>query len=262
MQELKFMSFNRSSSLSRSPSRPGQNESLLHANRSSAAHLDQFTEISEDPKGRLIRSLRIQLELDPAELATQACISVAQLYEIEQGLSTRFYSSSLREQAAKRVAKLLNADWDKLEETAIALKSTNKVVQLQWPLSNKPSPMARQQELNALSDSHTSPSAALKQPIALVLSTPCQNQVNQVIPQSQETPVIGHQQPLHVPMKHARSPYFWRSLMLLLSGLLGYGIALWSPYELVWPSQLIWPSSLVWPLEFAWPEKISWPFSF
>lgn len=259
MQELKFTSFNRSSSLSRSPTRPGQNESLLHANRSSAAHMDQFAEVSEDPKGRLIRNLRLHLELDPAELATQACISVAQLYEIEQGLSTRFYSSSLREQAAKRVAKLLNADWDKLEETAVALKPSNKVVQLQWPISNKPAPMVRQPEWSSLSDSHISTAAALEQPIALVLSTPCKDQV---MPESQSTALIGPDQPLHAPMGQARSAYLWRSLMLLLGGLLGYAIAVWSPYELVWPSQLIWPSSLTSALELVWPEKFSWPFSF
>ena len=259
MQELKFMPFNRSSSISRNPSRPGENEFLLHANRSSAARMDQFAEVSEDPKGRLIRNLRLHLELDPAELATQACISVAQLYEIEQGLSTRFYSSSLREQAAKRVAKLLNADWDKLENAAIASKPFNKVVQLQWPISIKPAINSRQDEWSELNHSNTTNATTLMHPVALSLSTPCQDQ--DLYP-AQASLGLVQDQTAHAPLVRTGPSYLRRFITLLLGTLIGYGIALWSPYELVWPPQLIWPSSLSWPLDFVWPVKISWPFSF
>lgn len=259
MQELKFMPFNRTSCLSRNLSRPGENESLLHANRSFAARMDQFTEVSEDPKGRLIRNLRLHLELDPAELATQACISVAQLYEIEQGLSTRFYSSSLRDQAAKRVAKLLNADWDKLENAAFASKPLNKVVQLQWPISIKPASNSRQDEWSELNHPNTTNATTLMKPVALSLSTPCQDQD---LSPDQSSLSLAHDQTANTPLVHTGSSYIWRFFTLLLGALLGYGIALWSPYELVWPPHLIWPSSLTWPLEFVWPVKSSWPFSF
>ncbi len=255
MQELKFMPFNRTSSLSRSPSRPGQNESLLHANRSSAAHMDQFAETSEDPKGRLIRTLRLSLELDPAELATQACISVAQLYEIEQGLSTRFYSHSLREQAARRVAKLLNSDWDTIEESALSFKANNKVVQLQWPLGTKPSAPLGSVDKHLVNDPLHMTAPSPDQPIALTLSTPCIDQ--ELLPLQNE---YGASQR---PAESARkgNGFIWGSLVLLLGTLMGYALAEWSPYELVWPTKLVWPFSQAWPYEFVWPKSIPSPFS-
>jgi hypothetical protein len=255
MQELKFMPFNRTSSLSRSPSRPGQNESLLHANRSSAAHMDQLAEASEDPKGRLIRILRLNLELDPAELATQACISVAQLYEIEQGLSTRFYSNSLREQAARRVAKLLNSDWDTLEESALSFKGNNKVVQLQWPLGSKPSAPLGSLDKHLVSDPAHMTALPPDQPIALSLSTPCKDQ--DFLPSQNDFEAS------QMPAKSARkgTGFLWSTVILLLGTLMGYALAEWSPYELVWPTKLAWPFSQDWPYEFVWPKSIPSPFS-
>ena len=255
MQELKFMPFNRTSSLSRSPSRPGQNESLLHANRYSAAHMDQFPEASEDPKGRLIRTLRLNLELDPAELATQACISVAQLYEIEQGLSTRFYSHSLRKQAARRVAKLLNSNWDTLEESALPFKASNKVVQLQWPPGTKPSAPLGSLDLHLVKDPIHMTAPTADQPIALGLSTPCIDQ--ELLPLQNEIDASQR------PMESARKGhgFIWGSLILLLGTLIGYALAEWSPYELMWPSKLVWPFSQDWPYEFVWPKSIPSPFS-
>ena len=138
---MSFLPFNRTTFLVRSPIRPGQNESLLLANRSSLTHMGLGTDASNDPKGAILRQLRQRQHLDPAELATQACISLAQLYEIELGLTERFYSPSLREQAARRVAHLLNADWDQLDPSVLRVKSVSNVYHLQSAYSNTTVPV-------------------------------------------------------------------------------------------------------------------------
>ncbi|MGV0959175.1 MAG: PriCT-2 domain-containing protein [Limnohabitans sp.] len=82
----------------------------------------------------MLRQLRIQLGVDPSLLATNACISLSQLYELEDGGDARFYSASLRRQAGRRVARLLGADWDRMpkEDSRNAIHASN-VVPLQRP---------------------------------------------------------------------------------------------------------------------------------
>lgn len=70
---------------------------------------------STDVRGHNLRQLRLQRNLDPALLATQACISLRQLHQLETGEHSLFYSTGLRNQAGRRVAALLGARWDELD---------------------------------------------------------------------------------------------------------------------------------------------------
>lgn len=67
-----------------------------------------------DLRGQRLRRLRLQLNHDAVSLASQACISLRQLYQLESGETSLFYNTGLRDQAGRRVAKLLGADWETL----------------------------------------------------------------------------------------------------------------------------------------------------
>ncbi len=69
---------------------------------------------SQDPKGSMLRKLRLERNVDPAILATRACVSVKQLFALEKGLPQPFPSDALRRQAGRKVAGILGADWDSL----------------------------------------------------------------------------------------------------------------------------------------------------
>lgn len=94
---------------------PGEKQLLAQANERARSRLDyDNVATSSDPRGRLLRLQRLERKIDPATLATQACISLPQLYQIEIGECTLFYSQGLKHQAARRVAALLGLDWDAL----------------------------------------------------------------------------------------------------------------------------------------------------
>ncbi|WP_090140496.1 RodZ family helix-turn-helix domain-containing protein [Limnohabitans sp. DM1] len=131
MPELMLTSFSKNSSLSRTLARPGHNKNLLQANRDAVILLGQGNDSSSDMKGQVLRQLRLTQNLDPAVLATEACISVAQLYEIEKGVDSLFYSDNLRQQAARRIAQLLGIDWNHIDERCAGLQTATNVVTLQ-----------------------------------------------------------------------------------------------------------------------------------
>lgn len=131
MQNLKHYSAHKTSLLNRDQFLPGQNKSLQISNHQAAAHLGQGREPTSDPKGRVLRYLRLSQGLDPTRLATEACISLAQLYEIEKGLGTLFYSTTMREQAARRIAQILGTDWHRLPEISPLHLTTDNVIHLQ-----------------------------------------------------------------------------------------------------------------------------------
>lgn len=96
------------------PRKPGQKQLLSQANQR-AKPLGNSTPIQgTDPQGAALQQLRLARNLDAATLASQACLSVPQLYELENGHASLFYSTGLRNQAGRRVAALLGADWDAL----------------------------------------------------------------------------------------------------------------------------------------------------
>lgn len=87
---------------------------LMAANEQVQARLAQAPALGQDARGRALRQRRLELGMDAANLATRACLSLHQLYQLETGEDTLFYSSTLRNQAGRRVAALLGADWEQL----------------------------------------------------------------------------------------------------------------------------------------------------
>ena len=88
--------------------------SLSAANAQARTDLFPQTVESHDPRGHHLRLLREQQNRAPAQLATQACLSLRQYQQLENGETSLFYSEGLRNQAGRRVAALLGADWDQL----------------------------------------------------------------------------------------------------------------------------------------------------
>lgn len=130
MQDLKPTSFGKTLVLLKSQPLPGQIKSLLHANQSALSHLGPGTSSSSNEKGSLLRRIRLDRGIDPALLATEACISLAQLYAIETGQEGQFYSPLLREQTARRVAHLLQVDWNNLSAQHLTIQSFSNVFHL------------------------------------------------------------------------------------------------------------------------------------
>lgn len=99
-----------------SPRRVVRSHEALHAANALSARicLQEAPASSSDPQGQALRELRIRRDMDPVLLATQACISLRQLLQLESGETSLFYSKSLRNQAGRRVATLLGAQWDTL----------------------------------------------------------------------------------------------------------------------------------------------------
>lgn len=130
MQDLKPTSFGKTLVLLKSQPLPGQIKSLLNANLLALEHLGQGTSSTPDVKGSVLRSIRLSNGIDPALLATEACISLAQLYAIESGEDGPFYSPYLRELTARRVADLLHVDWHNLSAHHQTIHSFSNVYQL------------------------------------------------------------------------------------------------------------------------------------
>lgn len=131
MPNLKTSSLGKSLVLLRSQLQPGHRTSLLFSNRLALPLLGPGNAPSKDPKGNALRKLRLEKGIDPAVLATQACISLGQLYAIETGVQDHFYTPVLREQTARRVARLLSADWDCIESLCTPSKPASNVIPLQ-----------------------------------------------------------------------------------------------------------------------------------
>lgn len=88
--------------------------SLSAANAQARPDLFAQTAESQDPRGHHLRLLREQQNRAPAQLATQACLSLRQYQQLETGETSLFYCEGLRNQVGRRVAALLGADWDRL----------------------------------------------------------------------------------------------------------------------------------------------------
>ena len=136
MQNLKLSNSGKSLPFSKGPYKPGQTQSLLSSNLESLSLLGQSTAASADPKGQVLRQVRLSQGLDPSVLASQACISLAQLYELEEGWDSRFYSPSLRQQAARKVSRILGLNWDDPNLAASLHLTGRKVVHMQRPAAH------------------------------------------------------------------------------------------------------------------------------
>jgi transcriptional regulator with XRE-family HTH domain len=87
---------------------------LLQANKNLETFIGDQNTDTDDPFGRVLRRLRIQKGLEASVVASKACITVWQLYELETGKDTLFYTPGLRHKAAQRVAEFLGTDWTEI----------------------------------------------------------------------------------------------------------------------------------------------------
>lgn len=219
---------------------PGHNRTLLNANRQAMHQLGTPMDATVDPKGRILREWRLQLGIDPSLLATQACMSLSQLYELEDGGHSRFYSDSLRRQAARRVARLLGLDWDRIEagvqseqpsiSNVVALQRTpvtvNGVLEVAMM---KPAVTA---DGVPIGTPFVAPALADEQAIPMGLAAP-----------ASETLLVEPQGGKFTPeTKTPTAPKSsgWSTLLALLlvvvaGAAAGYGFAEYSPYRLYWP---------------------------
>lgn len=94
---------------------------LLQANKSTERFIGHQCPDTEDPCGRVLRRLRSQQGLDASVVASKACISVRQLYELETGKDSLFYTAGLRHKAAQRVAEFLGSNWSDILQGLVAV---------------------------------------------------------------------------------------------------------------------------------------------
>ena len=246
MHDLKLIPPSKSPALARQSAVPGQTRTLQNANRNALQQLGHAMDTPGDPRGRQLRQLRLQHGIDPSLLATQACMSLSQLYELENGGHTRFYSDSLRRQAGRRVARLLGADWDALEgDQERPANSTSNVVHLQrnavqsvapkpiQPTSLTPLETKVENAVTMLDSAELDSGGGSEfgdSPVGLKLASP-----------AQETLLVQHQTAYTPSAKNADKPASgWGSaLTLLLVAAAGaggaYAFVEYSPYRLYWP---------------------------
>lgn len=96
---------------------------LLLANKNMEKFIGQQSTDSDDPSGSVLRRLRTQKGLEAFVVASRACITVGQLYELETGKDSLFYTPGLRRKAAQRVATILGSDWDNILAGQVATKT-------------------------------------------------------------------------------------------------------------------------------------------
>jgi hypothetical protein len=247
MPDLNLSSASRPSALGRQVSGLGHARTLHSANRRALRHLGWPSDSTRDPHGRMLRQLRIQLGMDPSLLATNACLSLSQLYELEDGGDSRFYSESLRRQAGRRVARLLGADWDRMAQEIKSSVQVSNVLPLQRSalqavqhssfseriVGSPPLPpaasVASASASEQMADSLTCTSFSDTASIPVCLSAPASE------------PLMKSPSPLPAPAEatvvHANDwPAWWAVLMVIGVGIgAGYAFAIYSPYRLYWP---------------------------
>lgn len=114
---------------------------LLNANKNSQLFIGLQSTETDDPSGCVLRKLRIQQGLDPSLVASHACITVWQLYELETGKDTLFYTPVLRTRAAERVARFLKSDWADICQGRVSVKTLQEApVQLHLIASRRHEP--------------------------------------------------------------------------------------------------------------------------
>lgn len=243
MQDLKLSTPSRSLGLMGRTALPGQARTLQKANQSALAQLGAGSDTPGDPKGRVLRHLRLQQGIDPSSLATRACMSLSQLYELENGGHSRFYSESLRRQAGRRVAKLLGADWDDMEMAPDRpAQVTSNVVHLPHPahqhLAKKSDTPANHPSTQSTADTSTNhlsddlcdkATAHDDSPVGLGLSAP-----------ASET-LLVQAPPAQTSTSQAKKKFLsgWRTVLTAWSMFAAaagiYLFAQYSPYRLYWP---------------------------
>lgn len=245
MSELKLNSAVSPTALMRLSIRPGHARTLQAANQRALQHLGWLCTDTSDPKGRVLRQLRLQLEINPSWLATNACMSLSQLYALENGGDSCFYSDTLRCQAGRRVAGLLGADWDRLPlEVKNKEPHSSNVVHLQRPAGHSTQIMPLDER---------SPFVLMKVPqdrlpqTSVDITDHTSSHHNPVLQTSLNEP--GNDPVLVAPSKSRNDTTLKASVQSeyhLLTGLgllmvivacigAGYFFALYNPYRFLWP---------------------------
>ena len=243
MSDLRLHHHVKPSALVRQGGGPGHTRTLQNANKEALHLLGQPMDTPGDPKGRVLRMLRLQTGIDPSLLATQACMSLSQLYELEEGGNSRFYSDSLRRQAGRRVARLLGADWDRIEQVDRSKAPTaSNVVPLQRPGSGPVAPAIVEVKVRVATEpSQSITMAADEQPQASPVN-PAQAVSMGLSTPASETLLI---EPPSVPQfvtapsperKSSTWGLVFTLLLVLSAGAAGaYAFVEYSPYRLYWP---------------------------
>lgn len=117
MSSLKFWTSPGNDTVLTRSQRKAPHGALMAANTRAQTELGLPSDVqNQDVRGQTLRLLRLQQNWDAASLATQACLSLRQLYQLENGETSLFYSKSLRNQAGRRVATILGVQWDGIEQ--------------------------------------------------------------------------------------------------------------------------------------------------
>jgi hypothetical protein len=96
---------------------------LLEANKSQETFIGDQNSDTNDRFGRVLRRLRVHQGVEASVVASKACITVWQLYELETGNDTLFYTPGLRYKAAQRVAEFLGTDWSAILEGRVSTRA-------------------------------------------------------------------------------------------------------------------------------------------
>jgi hypothetical protein len=96
---------------------------LLQANKNLEIFIGDQNSDTDDLFGRVLRRLRIHKGLEAYVVASKACITVWQLYELETGEDTLFYTPGLRLKAAQRVAEFLGTDWSEILQGRVIVRA-------------------------------------------------------------------------------------------------------------------------------------------
>jgi hypothetical protein len=238
MSDVKINQATRQPALTRQGGIPGHARTLQTANREALRHLGWPIDATVDPKGRQLRQLRLQLGIDPALLATHACMSLSQLYELEDGGNSRFYSDSLRRQAGRRVARLLGADWDQmLLDDRHPESGLSNVVPLQRPNTHTaaarhgdPIHSSTEDRLSDLRPAATTPAVDPDAPVSMGLATPA-TETLVITPKSE----VYAAHPGHARKSAGGSPLLTLLVLVALGAAGVYAFNEYSPYRLYWP---------------------------
>ena len=96
---------------------------LLQANKNLERFIGDQNLDTSDRFGRVLRRLRVQQGVEAFVVASKACITIWQLYELETGKDTLFYTPGLRYKAAQRVAEFLGTDWSDILEGRVTTRA-------------------------------------------------------------------------------------------------------------------------------------------
>lgn len=96
---------------------------LLQANKHQETFIGDQNSDTNDRFGRVLRRLRVQQGVEAFVVASKACITIWQLYELETGKDTLFYTPGLRYKAAQRVAEFLGTDWSDILEGRVTTRA-------------------------------------------------------------------------------------------------------------------------------------------